>query len=353
MRPAVRRAALVALASWGIHAAMPAQGAAPSVPSVLHEAAIVTPRALDAAMLGVVRAGDRLVAAGERGIVLYSDDAGRTWAQARVPVQVTLTALRFVDGRTGWAVGHLGVILRSDDAGATWRLQLDGVRAAAQALDAAQAGGDAETIAKARRLVEDGPDKAFFDVDFADARNGLAVGAYGMAFATDDGGTHWRPVSGRLSNARGAHLYGVRFSGERVVVVGEQGLLLRSDDRGSTFAALPSPYKGSLFGIVVAHDGTWLAFGLRGNAFRSTDAGVSWQRVDTELPLSISAGVDLGDSRLALLSQNGDVLASRDGGRSFRRQPAVEPTPATAMVATARGDLVIASLRGMRRRPAP
>ena len=57
-------------------------------------------------MLAVATVGNRLVAAGERGIVLLSDDGGASWRQARVPVSVSLTALQFVDGRTGRVRGE-------------------------------------------------------------------------------------------------------------------------------------------------------------------------------------------------------------------------------------------------------
>src|SRR5450830_215397 len=102
-----------------------------SAQQVLSEPALQSPKALRAATLAVTRAGARLVAVGERGTVLLSDDAGEHWRQASVPVRVTLTSVRFVNERTGWAAGHLGVILRSDDAGQTWIKQLDGRQAAA------------------------------------------------------------------------------------------------------------------------------------------------------------------------------------------------------------------------------
>ena len=56
-----------------------------------------------------------------------------------------------------------------------------------------------------------------------------------------------------------------------VLLAGEQGLLLKSGDGGASFGALASPYKGSFFGLLAARTGTLVAYGLRGNAFRSAD----------------------------------------------------------------------------------
>jgi len=347
----IRRGGAALLLAWGATAPAAAEPAA-GAPEVLTTPAVQSRKALGAATLDVTRAGRRLVAVGERGTVLLSDDAGTRWRQAQVPVQTTLTAVRFVDERIGWAVGHLGVILRTDDGGESWHKQLDGLRAAALIVEAARSSGDERAGRDARRFLEEGPDKPFFDLDFADARRGVAVGAYNLAFATADGGANWTPLP--LPNPRSLHLYGVRFSGGCVYVVGEQGLLLKSADGVAAFSALPSPYKGSFFGLLAARSGTLIAYGLRGHAFRSTDKGASWEKRETGVPSSIGAALEFGDHMLALLSQTGDLLLSRDDGQSFTKAtPDAGPLPATGLAAADAGLLVLASLRGMRQRPAP
>ena len=81
------------------------------------------------------RVGDRIVAVGERGHIIYSDDEGKTWVQGEVPVSVTLTGIDFGSDSHGWAVGHSGVVLHTSDAGATWDLQIDGIRAMELAIE--------------------------------------------------------------------------------------------------------------------------------------------------------------------------------------------------------------------------
>jgi photosystem II stability/assembly factor-like uncharacterized protein len=100
----------------------------------LREPATMTPRAARAVLTRVVLAGDRLVAIGERGMVVLSDDGGRQWRQARVPVSVTLTSASFADTRQGWIAGHSGVVLHTSDGGESWSLQTDGVALAKAAL---------------------------------------------------------------------------------------------------------------------------------------------------------------------------------------------------------------------------
>lgn len=345
-----RRALLVAAAAWAV-AARAAD--ANVLPAALREPALPTPKARHAAMLAVTRAGERLVAAGERGIVLLSDDHGASWRQAQVPVQATLTSVRFVDARVGWAAGHLGTILRTEDGGQHWALQLDGQRAAEQIAQALK-GSDERAQRLAQRLLDEGPDKPFFDLEFIDAQRGVAVGAYNFAMETVDGGRHWSPLTPRLPNPKNLHLYAVRAQRGSLFVAGEQGLLLRSDDGGASFQPLPSPYKGSFFGIQAARTGTLVAYGLRGNAFRSADLGANWHKLETGTPASIVAAAELEAGTLVLLSQTGELLASRDDGASFSRIATHAPGAPSAALASARdGALAVASLRGMRRLPAP
>ncbi|MBI5444053.1 MAG: glycosyl hydrolase, partial [Deltaproteobacteria bacterium] len=109
------------------------------VSDLLDRPATVSGRALRSVQLAVARAGKRLVSVGERGTVLLSDDDGRTWRQAKVPVSLTLTCVCFASERSGWAAGHSGVVLRTSDGGETWVKQLDGRQAAQIELAAAKA----------------------------------------------------------------------------------------------------------------------------------------------------------------------------------------------------------------------
>jgi photosystem II stability/assembly factor-like uncharacterized protein len=352
----ITRTALAACCAVALTpAALAERPAAPTIPAALTQPALVTPKALNAAMLAIAAAGQRLVAAGERGTILYSDDAGVSWRQARVPVSVSLTALQFVDARQGWAVGHQGVVLHSADGGATWSKQLDGIQAAALALKAAVdiAGPEqARVQADAQHLVDDGPDKPFLDLYFDSARSGYVLGAYNLLFKTGDGGATWQPWQQHVANPKGLHLYGMRGAGGALYLAGEQGLLLRSTDQGASFSALPTPYKGSYFGLLAARGGALVAFGLRGNAYWSGDQGTSWSRIDTGIQASLAGGAELADGTLVLVSQGGDVLLSRDQGRSFAAQSGAALPPALPLAAVAQasdGALVVAGLRGLRR----
>ena len=86
-----------------------------------NQPAEIAPLAATSLLLDLAQAGERIVAVGERGHVLLSDDKGATWRQAKsVPTRVMLTAVYFADAEYGWAVGHDETILNTTDGGETW-----------------------------------------------------------------------------------------------------------------------------------------------------------------------------------------------------------------------------------------
>src|SRR5438034_2846682 len=147
---------LAALSFGGSALAAPAASA---VGDALDRPAVIARDASHTVLLGAALAGTRLVAVGERGIVLTSDDSGRMWRQSPTPVSVTLTALRFADASYGFAVGHAGIVLITADGGLSWTKKLDGKQAAQLELEAAKRSGSAAALKSAERLVADGPDK--------------------------------------------------------------------------------------------------------------------------------------------------------------------------------------------------
>jgi photosystem II stability/assembly factor-like uncharacterized protein len=291
---------------------MLAAAAAP-VADALSRPAVLTRQASQSVLLGAARAGTRLVAVGERGIVVLSDDNGATWRQARVPVSVTLTAVRFVDAKQGFAVGHGGVVLASTDGGETWVKKLDGIQAAELALKAAKASGDPKALREAQRLVADGADKPFLDLHFFDARRGIVVGAYNLIFVTEDGGETWQPWMDRLDNPKALHLYALRVRDNTLLIAGEQGLVLRSDNGGGSFRRLATPYKGSFFTAELPTGDEIVVGGLRGNIWRSVDGGATWTRVEVQVPVSFVASAQRAGRELLLANQAGMLFSVRDG----------------------------------------
>ncbi len=321
---------------------------------VLDAPALMSPLASKSLLQAVTHAGDRIVAVGQRGHVVYSGDGGASWKQASVPVSSDLTALFFVDARQGWAVGHDGVVLHTADGGEHWALQLSG-RAANDLLIAGmertvaadRTSAEAKKLlAEAQRYKDQGPDKPFLDVWFADAENGYIVGAYNLIFRTTDGGKTWESWFDRTDNPKFFNLYAIRPAAGGLFIAGEGGVVLKLDSAAQRFRALTLPYNGSFFGVADAAPSV-IVFGLRGNIYRSDDRGATWVKVDAGLPASIVSAAHTAEGVTLLADVGGRIAASVDGGRTFSAVALAQPMPLTSIADAGGGKLVLVGPRGV------
>ena len=322
---------------------------------VLDLPAKASPLAVRSPLSGMARAGERLIAVGQRGHVLYSDDSGTHWQQAVVPVSADLNAVSFPSPSQGWAVGNDGVVLHSSDAGASWSKQLDGRQIGALLVkhygDLARAEPANERWAQladeGQRMVEQGADKPLLDVWFANDQLGYVVGVFNLILRTEDGGLTWTPFQDRTDNPQGFHLNAIASTGDALYIAGEQGLMLRWDEAGQRFVALATPYQGSFFGVL-GKPGEVLAYGLRGNVLRSVDGGLSWTPLDTGLHVSITAGLLDAKGQYRLFTQGGQMLQSQGAGAPLHLVPQAEPAPVAGATQAANGALMVVGSRGAR-----
>jgi len=304
--------------------AVPA-GAAAAAPYQADGPAQRRPLAARGVLLDLARAGQRLVAVGERGHVLLSDDQGKSWRQAQaVPTRSTLTAVSAAaDGRRLWAAGHGAVILASADGGETWTLA-DGRADGADTLLAIHVDADGQ---------------------------GLAVGGFGSARVSSDGGRSWKPRTLLDGEAGERHLNRiVRSAAGTWLIAAEGGHVLRGSGAlaAAPWAAVKTPYAGSLWTGLALNDGALLLGGMRGNLVLSRDDGLTWQHRPVPQAGSLTGGTLLADGRPLLVGVDGTVLLGDAAGSAFKLQRLDDRPTLTAVARLDSGTLVAAGMAGLR-----
>lgn len=269
-------------------------------------------------LLDITRVGQRLIAVGERGFTLVSDDDGKTWKGVQTPVTRQLTGLAFKDDKVGIAVGHGGSFVRTEDGGNTWAL-----------VTVDEAGLD-----------------SILGITHIAGDHFIAYGAFGLYFDSQDAGRTWQRGT-VLSEDFDRHISRVIAVGSSLLLVAESGTLARSDDGGATWIALTSPYAGSYFGALAVKDGSVLAFGMRGNVFRSLDLGTTWQKVETGTTVSFMSGRQLADGRVMLVGNSGLIGESADGGQSFVLHTATPGKGFAALLENPGGSILFAGESGI------
>ena len=321
----------------------------------LDNAAIAVKNPAAIPLVAITRIENRLFATGVHGVIIYSDDSGKSWKQASVPVDLTLTAIYFSSPKNGWAVGHYGVILTTVDGGSTWTRVLDGTDViAALNLTAKQAQAKpisaADTALKLRVATAfdgAGPSKPLLAV--GNCGGGiLAAGQQDMAMYSSDGGRTWLEWTSQIFNPAFHDIYDIVSSGQVTYLVGEGGLVLRSSAECRNFVPLPGPYSATLFGGIVRGTENLLVYGLDGGIFRSLDAGATWTVMSIPSDSVVVAAVPLspGDELVATLG--GKLFLSEDPVGRFRESPLTVPFQIAGAAMAPNGDVVFVGNGGVR-----
>ena len=285
--------------------------------------ALQAAKAVSANIVSATHAGggdaSRIVAVGDYGVVLLSDD-GKSFRQAgEVPVQSTLTDVQFLDTEHGWAVGHDGVVLSTDDGGEHWRLL--------------------------RR--DDAARIPLLGVWFENPSHGIAVGQFGMAIETQDYGKTWSVIhpAGDDAESMDMHLNGIAgVRGGPLVIVGERGLILVSMDNGKHWEQHSTAQNGSLWNVIPLREGGFVAGGIGGHLYLSTKNGLQWRRVKVEGQESLNGITQIDDGSIWVAASGGLVLSSYDGGETFNMSTRADRLPLTSIVGSAAGPILFSPI---------
>lgn len=360
--------------------------------------AVQAKKAAKALALNITARGDKVVAVGERGIILrrttgakapegsIKDSQGNWWLQGEVPVSINLTSVAFASDKVLFAVGHDGVILKSEDGAETWEKVFDGSDANEQVVAAAKVKYDKfedmveeardampdEPTEEQQRAMEDleaeleeqlfafedaeagarfGPARPMLDVWFKDEDMGWVVGSYGQIFETNDGGDSWTLIADRLDNPDYRHyngLYGDQSG--LLLIAGESGRVYRSEDFGQTWVRFDTGYIGHLYGtaVIPAADNqvTVLAYGFAGNVFRLGPGADKWWQLKSPTDKSIVGTVPT-DAGILMVDQLGRLIRTDRVGTNLTMVNSTEGSSVTGMV-RADNQLILSAQGGPR-----
>ncbi|NQT14978.1 MAG: hypothetical protein HQ582_19640 [Planctomycetes bacterium] len=344
---------LLATTAW----ALPLEGAAPGLLPVEAGRPVSDPMASE-----LMRADARLAevtfvdrqhgwAVGDRGTIWHTDDGGQGWRLQKSGVGCRLESVFFLDENTGWAAGGFshpythtstGVVLATDDGGRRW-------------------------TERPRLLLP-----ALKQIRFFDRRHGWAIGCSSAMFPsgvffTSNGGQSWSPLptaktagwvagdfltpqhgvladpSGLAAMVRGGKVepsgtarFGLRGVARMKLVpevepqvygwlVGQGGLVMLTRDLGATWQTPMGDVPqgiGRQFdftALAVSGEKAWVAGSPGSRVLHSPDAGHTWTAYPTGQNLPIRSLSFVDDQHGWAVGELGTILATTDGGATWRR----------------------------------
>ncbi|MBB85940.1 MAG: photosystem I reaction center subunit IX [Xanthomonadales bacterium] len=247
--------------------------------------------------------GSSGIAVGEAGLLMRSSDSGLTWHRDEIPTNLALSKIACTESRE-LVVGQLGAILVKRGA-SEWR------------------------------QIDSGTRLRLLGVDMNSGGLGVIVGAFGTLLRTTTGGETWESIAPDWAalyddGTRGQYAavrdeptnYIVKvFENDRIVIGGEYGVLLESLDRGHTWTVVfRYPEIGGITAPTIfdaQFDGQrGYAVGQNGLVLASEDAGKTWLSVAAPTKASLFAVGLLDGSRLFAVGQR-VAIASDNGGLSW------------------------------------
>lgn len=225
-----------------------------------------------------------ILAVGENGSIIRSEDAGKTWASVSSGYNKTINACAFVGKDTAYFSTEEGTIYRSLDNGSTWKKQ------------------------------STSNDKEITSMSF-DANYGIMVGRNGVIQSTDNSGKKFiLQISGTQ-----ALLLGVYLNKSNAWICGENGIILKSSSYGISWTPRTSNVTTTLNDIMVKGN-IGFAVGASGVLLKTTDAGDSWTKVALPTTNNLTR-VYLDDNGLTaiVVGENSTMFVTSDGSNWSKR----------------------------------
>ncbi len=237
------------------------------------------------AILGVARAGDRYIVAGQQGLVMTRQGDG-DWTVTESGFTERALNVAIHESGLAMVVGEFGFMARSRDFGATWeRITVDW-----------------------GEYNEEGYEPHLYDVVIKDDGSLLVAGEFGLILRSTDSGDSFGAVHTGDQSVFDMQL--ARDGTQGGYAVGQEGLVLKTVDGGLTWQSLEVDTNANLLGVWSGNSEVVIT-GIR-ELLRSSDDGASFSKApDLEIIRTWFQGVAAG------------VSETQAGERGFLRQQSV------------------------------
>ena len=236
--------------------------------------------------------------------------SGNIWESKTSGITEAINSVAALGGRL-IAVGDLGTVITSDDKGESWTDRTSSVTETSLG----DSGSLHSVAVSGERLIAVGV-------------AGIAAGGVGKIFTSDDRGENWTD----RSSTNPADLHSVAASKGTLIAVGQNGTILKSIDNGGTWSDKTVPGANTFFSVIPSLD-SFLAFGTASQIYESTDDGDTWTDLSTPTfpgillvpgdPLedfrSFHDALGMGE-KLTVVGGVGTIITSPDNGASWEIQ---------------------------------
>ncbi len=241
--------------------------------------------------------------AGSNGVLFKTDNGGNSWKKEDSVTEDTIRQVYFSDEWTGWLLCERSIfnrgsnassyLLKTENGGVNWdKIEFEDIkreRIIKLFFNAEKTGfaigesGAFYALREEKWKRQASPMKyLLLDGTFADAKNGVIVGASGSIVFTDDTGATWKSSS--VFNNPKAKFNSVFFINQKTGwTAGSEGKIFQTVNGGKTWREQTSGVTKNLNGIFFTGQSKGWAIGDEGTLLYTNSAGNVWVSVNSKI----------------------------------------------------------------------
>ena len=209
------------------------------------------------------------------GKIYKTSNSGSTWVAVPAPTSEKITGFYLFAPSVLYITGTNGYISSSFDSGVTWSER------------------------KVTNTIRNFRDLIFFDYQF-----GIAVGEHGQ-ISWSDGGAIWETIP-EITNENLTAV--AKLDTTQAIVVGERGVILRTEDKGKSWRKIEVPYEEDFNSVDFWDENLGFISGNNGLVIQTKDGGESWLEIPSGTSRNIT-GISVGNPTVAFaVGDDGTIL---------------------------------------------
>jgi len=194
--------------------------------------------------VAAVNNGQRVIAGGDGGIILISEDAGETWSQLSSPTIRNIWNMQMITEEIGWMVGEGGTALKTANGGLNWIQQPMPF-----------------------------PNAPYWDLSFINTSFGYICSSSGIVLQTTNGGGNWNIQ--QAGDTRSIYTI-YAFDTLKASAGGFAGKVVYTTDGGISWLAAGGGISAAGINKIKFMDDTKGFLASSGGFYKSTNSGASW-----------------------------------------------------------------------------
>lgn len=221
-------------------------------------------------------------ACGDAGTLLHTTNAGTNWTSI-VITGSDLHQIAFKDAVIGIVVGDNGTVFTTTNSGSNWISK------------------NSTTTAQLR------------SVTFAGGTTFYAVGEGGAVIKSTDDGNTWT----NLTSGTTERLFCVSAIGNNIWIGGRNGLMIYSNNGGSSFSSMTNPASDDIKDIQFINDQIGFADGSNSAFIYTSNGGANWELRSSGIQVGLNGLHFVNELQGWVVGGNGTLYATSNAGASW------------------------------------